>query len=147
MKTRRSSLEAGLALDYAIGAGGARLAYLHDVTGASHGSVVQVGFGQRVEFAERFGVDAFVSVSQLDTKTTGYYFGVRDRETTASRPVYSPGSAISGYAGLRFNYDLDRRNTLLFGYEVTVLGNTLANSPIVASRVANLVYFGFGWRL
>ena len=54
---------------------------------------------------------------------------------------------MSGYGGLRFNFDLDRRSTILFGYEATVLGNTLAGSPIVESRVASLVYLGYGWRL
>lgn len=147
MMTRRSSLEAGFAAAYAIGEGGVRVAYLRDVTGASKGSTLQLGVAQRFELTSRFGVDAFATVSRLDAKTADYYFGVRDSEATAARLSYRPGSASSAYAGLRFNYDLDQRRTILFGYEATWLGSALADSPIVERRVGSILYIGYGWRL
>lgn len=148
MTTRRSSVEMGLSVDYGFSeTAGISLGYLHDVVSASDGSVVRLLGYKHVDFSERFGVDAFVGVERLNARLANYYYGVGSNETTAMRALYQPGSATDVTAGLHFNYDFGRRSTLLFGYEVTRLGNELANSPIVERRFSNLFYFGYGWRL
>ncbi len=146
--TRRSSLEMGLSVDYGFSeTAGISLGYLHDVVGASDGSVVRLLGYKHVDFSERFGVDAFVGVERLNARLANYYYGVGNNETTAMRALYQPGAATDVTAGLHFNYDFGRKSTFLFGYEVTRLGNELANSPIVERRFSNLFYFGYGWRL
>ncbi|MEO8004359.1 MAG: MipA/OmpV family protein [Betaproteobacteria bacterium] len=146
--TRRSSLEMGLSVDYGFSeTAGVSVGYLHDVVSASDGSVVRLLGYKHVDFSERFGVDAFVGVERLNARLANYYYGIGNNESTATRARYQPGSATDVTAGLHFNYDLGRKSTLLFGYEVTRLGNELANSPIVERRFSNLFYFGYGWRL
>jgi outer membrane protein len=148
IRTRRSSIEMGLSVDYGFSeTAGVSLGYLHDVVGASDGSIVRLLGYKHVDFSEHFGVDAFAGVERLNARLANYYYGVASNETTAMRPMYQPGSATDVTAGLHFNYDFGRRSTLLFGYEVTRLGNELANSPIVERRFSNLFYFGYGWRL
>jgi outer membrane scaffolding protein for murein synthesis (MipA/OmpV family) len=36
---------------------------------------------------------------------------------------------------------------MLFGYEVTRLGDPIAGSPIMERSGGNLFYLGYGWRL
>ena len=147
MRTRRSSIEAGLSLDYGSDAGGFSLGYLHDVTGASDGSVVRLLGFRQIEISNKFGVEAFVGLERLSSRVANYYYGVGDNETTVSRPFYKPGSATNLDAGLHFNYDFGQKSTILFGYEVTRLGDPITGSPIVERRVGNLFYLGYGWRL
>ena len=147
MMTRRSSVETGLSLDYGSDAGGISLGYLHDVTGASDGTIVRLLGFRQIEISKRVAVEAFVGIEHLDSRVANYYYGIGNSETTASRPFYKPGSATDLNAGLHFNWDFGGKNTILFGYEVTRLGDPLASSPITERRVGNLFYLGYGWRL
>lgn len=147
MKTRRSSIETGLSLNYGSDTGGFSLGYLHDVTGASDGSVVRLLGFRQIEISSRFEVEAFVGIEHLNSRTANYYYGVADNEATASRPFFRPGSGSDLNAGLHFNYDFGQKSTILFGYEATWLGDPIASSPIVERRVGSLFYLGYGWRL
>ena len=147
MMTRKSSIETGLSLDYGSDVGGFSLGYLHDVTGASDGGIVRLLGFRQIEISNRFAVEAFVGIEHLDSRVANYYYGIGDNETTASRPFYKPGSATELNAGLHFNYDFGEKSTILFGYEVTRLGDPIASSPIVERKVGNLFYLGYGWRL
>src|SRR5258708_23445850 len=147
MMTRKSSIESGLSLDYASDAGGVSLGYLHDVTGASNGGIVRLLCFPQIYISNTFGVEAFVGIERLSSRVADYYYGVGGNETTVTRPLYNPGGATDLNAGLHFNYDFGRKSTILFGYDVTRLGDSAANSPIVERRVGNLFYLGYGWRL
>ena len=147
MMTRRPSIETGLSLDYGSAKGGISVSYLHDVTGASDGGVARLYGLRRVDITEHVGVDAFVGLEQLDSKVANYYYGVRTAEATPARPFYEPGTDMKLRTGLHFNYDFGRKSTLLFGLEIDLLGNSLANSPIAERGFSNLFYLGYGWRL
>ena len=146
MMSRKSGLDMGLSLDYALGAGGFSLGYLRDVTGASRGGAARLVGGRRFEITEHFGLDAYLEAEWLDSRLANYYFGVGANEATPTRPAFQPGSDTDFVLGLHFNYDFGRRSTILFGYEATVLGNNIADSPIVVDRFNNLFYLGYGWR-
>ena len=145
MMDRKSSLEMGMSIDYAVGPGGISLGYLHDVTGASNGGVVRLIGGRRFEITEHLGLDGYLEADWLSAKVANYYFGVGANEATATRPFFQPGSDTNFQLGLHFNYDFGRRSTILFGYEATVLGGAIAESPIVMTRLSNLLYIGYGW--
>jgi outer membrane protein len=147
MTTRKSSIETGLSLDYGSDVGGFSLGYLHDVTGASDGSIVRLLGFRQIEFSNRFAVGVFVGIERLNSRVANYYYGVADSETSASRPFYRPGSAMELTVGLHFNYDFGQKSTILFGYEVTRLGDPIAGSPIMERSGGNLFYLGYGWRL
>ena len=147
MMARKSSIETGLSLDYGSDTAGLSLGYLHDITGASEGGLVRILGFKRMEITGHFGVEAFVGLERMDSRVANYYYGVGSNETAATRPFYQPGSSTDVNAGLHFNYDFGQRSTILFGYETTRLGDSLANSPIVEKRMSNLFYIGYGWRL
>ena len=147
MMARKSSIETGLSIDYGSDNAGVSLGYLHDITGASDGGLVRLLVFKRMDITEHFGVEAFLGLERLSSKVANYYFGVGSNETTAARPFYQPGTATDLNAGLHFNYDFGRKSTILFGYEATRLGDSLANSPIAERRVTNFFYVGYGWRL
>ena len=147
MMARKSSIETGLSLDYGSDTAGLSLGYLHDITGASEGGLVRILGFKRMEITSHFGVETFVGLELMDSRVANYYYGVGSNETTATRPFYQPGSGADVNAGLHFNYDFGQRSTILFGYEATRLGDSLANSPIVEKRMSYLFYLGYGWRL
>ena len=147
MMARKSSIETGLSLDYGSDTAGVSLGFLHDITGASEGGLVRILGFKRMEISGHFGVEAFVGLERMDSRVANYYYGVGSNETTDTRPFYQPGSGSDLNAGLHFNYDFGQRSTILFGYEATRLGDSLANSPIVEKRMSNLFYLGYGWRL
>ena len=147
MTARKSSIETGLSLDYGSDTAGVSLSYVHDITGASEGGLVRILGFKRMEINGHFGVEAFVGLERMDSRVANYYYGVGSNETTATRPSYQPGGGTDLNAGLHFNYDFGQRSTILFGYEATRLGDSLANSPIVERRMSNLFYLGYGWRL
>jgi outer membrane protein len=147
MARRHSSIEAGLSINYGSDDGGLSLGYLHDVTGASKGGVVRLLAFRRYEITNRLGVDAYAGLDILDAKVAGYYYGVPDAEATPARPAYQPGTSTELTAGLHFNFDFGRKSTLLFGYEPTLLGRSLENSPIVERKLMSVFSLGFGWRL
>ena len=147
MARRQPSIEAGLALDYGSDDAGVSLSYVHDITGTSHGGVVRLFGFKHFDFTKRFGVDGYAGVERLDASVAGYYYGVGDGEATGSRPPYQPHAGTTMSAGLRFNYDFGRKSTFLFGYEPTRLGQDLATSPIVETRMTSFFFFGYGVRL
>jgi len=146
MMTRKSSLELGLSVDYRLGAGGVSLGYLYDVTGASSGGVIRLAGLHRFEVTQSLGVDLLLEAEWLSSKVANYYFGVTASEATATRPTFHPGSGSDFTVGLHFNYDFGTRSTILFGYEGQLLGGPISDSPIVVTRLNNLLYVGYGWR-
>jgi MipA family protein len=147
MTRRQSSIEAGLSVNYGSDDAGVSLGYLHDVTGAGRGGVVRLLAFKRYDITDRFGVDVYTGLERLDSKLADYYYGVADHEATAARPAYQPGVSTAVTAGFHFNFDLGRKSSLLFGYEPTLLGPSLANSSIVERRTTSVLFFGYGWRL
>lgn len=147
MMTRKSSLEAGVSLDYGSDTAGVSLAYLHDITQASEGGTIRLLGFRRIEIKRNFGLEAVLGVERLSSNTANYYYGVGSTETNSSRPFYQPGSGVELSASLHFNYDFGARSTILFGYEGTLLGDVIAESPIVERRITNFFYIGYGWRL
>ena len=147
MTARKSSIETGLSIDYGSDSAGVSLSYLHDIAGASDGGLVRLLGFKRIEITSHFGVEAFLGLERLSSQVANYYYGVGSNESTAARPYYQPGIATDLNAGLHFNYDFGQKSTILFGYEATRLGDSLANSPIVERRLTNLFYVGYGWRL
>jgi outer membrane scaffolding protein for murein synthesis (MipA/OmpV family) len=144
---RHTSIEAGVSINYGSDDGGVSLGYLHDVTGVSHGGVVRFLAFRRYDITDRLGVDAYASLDILDAQVAAYYYGVDDADATEARPVYKPGTGTALGAGLHFNFDFGRNSTLLFGYEPTLLGRSLQNSPIVERKMMSVIFLGFGWRL
>jgi outer membrane protein len=147
MTSRKASVESGLSIDYGSEAGGVSLGYLHDLAGASNGEVVRLLFFRQIDISNRFGFEAYVNVERLNSRIANYYYGVAGDEATLVRPIYQAGPGIDLNFGLHFNYDFGEKSTILFGCDLTRLGDSIARSPIVERRIDRFFYLGYGWRL
>jgi len=147
MQARRSSLQGGPTFDTEGGWGSLSVGYFTDLTGASHGGYLDALYNKTLVKDERWTVNGSVQVSRLDSKFTGYYFGVQPGEVTPARALYQPGATTNLTLWLTGQYNLSKQYALMFGANVTRLGSAAAGSPIVERREVPLFYIGLGWNL
>lgn len=108
--------------------------YLHDVSGASEGNELRLGYNYEWK-SERWRLRPHLMLAARDAKLNDYYYGVRPGEATAIRPAYQPGSGVNGQIGLYGAYSLTERWRLLAGLAATRWSQDVRNSPIVENRV------------
>ena len=147
MARRNTSIESGPALNFDFGVGVVSMAYVQDVSGASHGGTFRLLAEREFHIQSNLAVDVILTWEQLSAKTANYYYGVPTNEITPTRSFYQPQSDRILNANLQFTYDFAGRHALLFGGELSVLGDHLAASPIVERRWSRTLYIGYGWRL
>jgi outer membrane protein len=107
--------------------------YLHDVSGASRGNELRLGYNYEWK-GERWRLRPHLQLAARDAKLNDYYYGVRPGEATAARPAYAPGTGVNGQIGLYGTYSLSERWRLLAGVSATRWANGVRNSPIVEDR-------------
>ena len=147
MATRRSSAMGGPTFDQEWSFGSLSVGYFTDLNGASDGGYLDVVFSKPLVASERWKLDGTVEATRLDSKIANYYFGVRPAEATPARPLYQPGATTNVTLWMTGQYNLTKRYALMFGANVTRLGNAAADSPIVERRQAPLLYLGLGLNL
>jgi outer membrane protein len=147
MGKRRDSLEAGPTFDWDFDVVAVSLAYFADASGASRGRSLRASAYAPAFKNERWDTGVLLNIDAMSQKTADYYFGVRAAEATVQRSPFAPTGATNLSAGVTGTYKLDKQYALMFGAIVTRLPGHIAASPIVESRQARTLYFGFGWTL
>ena len=126
---RKSSLDAGLGLQYRIDNWTLDTEVLTDVLGNSNGQEAKVKFS----YGMRFGplqVSPEVGVSYSTSKLVDYYYGVRQSEATADRPAYRAGDAVNYHTGLALSTPVFFGGMTRLGVEYHWYDNSIANSPL-----------------
>ena len=147
MTTRRHSLEGGLAFDWENPLFSLDVSYFIDLTRATHGRSLRASLSREFVKREQWTANAFVGVDRIDAKIADYYFGVHAGEGTPQRPIYQPGAGANLLWGADAKYQLDPRHALVFGIMTTRLNSSAAQSPIVETRIANMLWLGYAWNL
>jgi MipA family protein len=147
MATRRGSLSGGPTFDWQNGANALSLGYFTDLSHASGGGYVDLLFNRTFMHDARWDMSWTIELSRLDSKVVGYYFGVTPSEVTPTRPLYQPGASTDVTLWITGQYNLTKRDALMFGAHVTRLGGASADSPIVERTHALLLYLGLGLNL
>lgn len=107
--------------------------YLRDVSSASKGSELRVGYNY--EWAGGgLRLRPYAMLAARDAKLNDYYFGVRTEEATAFRPAYAPGAGVNAQVGLFASYNLTERWRMLGGIGLTRWASGVRQSPIVDDR-------------
>ncbi len=94
------------------------------------GATTELEFSYPQHLDRGFIVPA-VRISYLSDAYNGYYFGVTEQESTASRPVYQPGSATNIWAGVSFGYELTPDWLLRGSIGLEQLDDSIQDSPLV----------------
>lgn len=147
MATRRNSLEGGPAFDWDLGPVAIDVSVFTDLTNSSQGGSGRVYLYRDFAKDGPFRLSGYVGADRLGARTANYFFGVNPDEATAARPAYRAGASTSATAGLDGGYKLNAEYSLVFGIQSARLGGSLARSPIVATRQANLGWVGLAWNL
>ncbi|MBI3715124.1 MAG: MipA/OmpV family protein [Betaproteobacteria bacterium] len=147
MATRRDSLEGGITFDWDFDVVAFSLGYFNDLNRTSRGNSMRASIYKPLVKNQHWDFGVLLAFDRLSAKVADYYFGVPANEASAARALFHPGAGTNASLGISGTYNLDKRNSIIFGVIGTHLGAYAAASPIVETRKANMYYLGYGWRL
>ncbi|GAB58788.1 MipA/OmpV family protein [Rheinheimera nanhaiensis] len=126
---RKSSLDAGLGLQYRIDNWTLDTEVLSDVLGNSNGQEAKLKFSYGLRFGP-LQVSPEVGVSYSSSKLVDYYYGVRQSEATADRPAYRAGAAVNYHTGVALSTPVFFGGLTRLGIEYHWYDTSIANSPL-----------------
>jgi outer membrane protein len=141
MARREQGIDAGVSAQWSASWGVAYAEALHDVSAASRGSEVRLGY----KYPWRNGrllLQPHASLGFRSARLNNYYYGVRPAEATTERPAYEAGAGTSAELGLYALYRLTERWRLLAGATLTRLPATVGASPVVEHRTLATLSLG-----
>ena len=141
MARREPGIDAGLGGQVGGHWGIAFAEFLHDVSAASRGNELRVGYKYLLRHG-RFWLRPHVVLSLRDADLNGYYYGVRAEEARPGRAAYPVDSGVVAELGLYAAYQLSARWRILAGATVAQLPRTVRHSPIVEHPTLRTVHLG-----
>jgi len=134
MDDREWTFELGGALSRAFDWGRLMADFSADVLGEHEGYELDLSYGY--DFNGAFKLPALmvtpsIGVNYRSSQLNDYYYGVRSSEAIAGRPRYDAGDSTGLTTGLRLNYRLDDRWSLMGMAFLEWLGDEITDSPIV----------------
>jgi outer membrane protein len=134
MDKRAIGGDVGIATQHALGEGTAYAELLTDISNASDGSELRLGYRYERWWAGQFRVRPYVTFAFRNAKLNNYYYGVRPAEATAERPAYDPGSGVNLEFGVQAAYRLSEHWQLLGGVSLLQMSSSIRNSSVVEDR-------------
>jgi outer membrane protein len=130
MEKRKSSLDAGIDLNYEENDWKIGLNSMFDTLGRSKGYEVKSTFGRVFRYGPIF-FEPSVSFSYLDKKHVDYYYGVSISEINQDRIAYNGNSALNKNIGLSISTPVLFGGFTRLSIEHTWYDETITNSPLV----------------
>lgn len=141
MARREPGIDAGASAQLGGRWGIAFTEVLYDVTNASNGSELRLGYKYPLR-SGRLWLRPHATLSLRTRRLNDYYYGVRDEEARADRPAYHAGSGAVPELGLYAAYQLSSRWRLLAGATLARLPRSVSESPIVEHRTLRTLQLG-----
>lgn len=138
---RKTTLDAGFGLDYAVGQTILSASVLGEVTGEHGGFEVGAKVTRFSQFDDLVIAYAAGAVWQSE-ELTNYQFGVLPSEALADRPAYTTDAAITPFIEVGAEYAVSDSWSVVAAGQYTYLTDALADSPIVGSRTSLTVLSG-----
>lgn len=131
IRSRKYDFDTGLRLTRRFENSQISFEYLHDISNAHNGWVINSFFShilpwQNWEFRTGVGISAY------SADFTNYYFGITADEATAQRPVYQTDNSVSVIFEFHAEYPLNQHWVFLGGLLSTWFSDEITNSPIVS---------------
>jgi outer membrane protein len=130
MARREPGIDAGVGGSWGGGWGITYVELLNDVSTASEGSELRLGYKYPWRRGALF-VRPYVTLARRSSELNDYYYGVRPAEAAAGRPAYEAGSGTAVELGVIATYQLEGRWRLLAGATLTRMPDSVADSPVV----------------
>uniref|UniRef100_A0A486XUZ7 MltA-interacting protein n=1 Tax=Rheinheimera sp. BAL341 TaxID=1708203 RepID=A0A486XUZ7_9GAMM len=126
---RKSSLDAGIGLQYKLDNWTLDTEALTDVLGNSNGQEVKLKFSYSLRYGP-LQLSPEVGVSYSSSKLVNYYYGVRMDEATSSRSPYRAGSAVNYHTGMVLSTPIFFGGMTRLGLQYHWFDNSIADSPL-----------------
>lgn len=145
MAERKGSVWLGGTASWRSGDSKLSLELLADVSGNSKGRQLKLGAEHRFRYGQ-LQLTPYVAASVRDGKYVDYYFGVRPEEATSGRPAYAGRRTTDAEVGLRVDYAVTPRQTLVIDLSSESFGSSVKASPIVDRSSAPAARFAYLYR-
>jgi outer membrane protein len=129
MAKRKTSLDAGVGLQYQLAAWTVEAETLADVLGNSNGYESKI----KLSYGLRFGplqLSPSVGASYLSDKLVDYYYGVRPEEATLNRAAYQADSTVNYHTGLALSTPILFGGMTRLAIEHHWYGSSIGDSPL-----------------
>lgn len=144
MDAREPGVDAGLAIQHAVGDGTFTGELRHDAARASHGSELRLGYWREVGLAG-WTVLPHALVSLRDSALNDYYFGVRPHEARPGRPEYHAGAGLHLTLGMHASHPLTEHWRVIAGIGMTRLSGAARRSPIIGNDSLLFAHLGLSY--
>jgi outer membrane protein len=135
MEKRKSSLDAGIDLNYEENDWKIGLTSMFDTLGRSKGYEIKSSFGRVFRYGPIF-FEPSVSFSYLDKKHVDYYYGVSISEINQDRIAYNGDSALNKNLGLSISTPVLFGGFTRLSIEHTWYDETITSSPLVEKKTS-----------
>ena len=125
------------------------LDWVTDTLGNHDGQETRLTYVKEVRSA--FGMDELTlrpmfGLSWRSSNLNDYYYGVRAKEATATRPQYKSGDSANPYVGIGLDYQIAERWSIFSLFRNQWLGSDISDSPIVDQHSKISVILGLVYR-
>jgi len=146
MDSRDSSLWIGPAMTWSNPMFDLKFEALVDTMDNSEGQQASVSISKGFKISERLQVEPSIGTTWYSDKYVNYYYGVKSSEVNANRSQYDGKSTTVLDAGVRFNYALDKQQSLALDVSVKQFGDEIEDSPLVDKKTTAAAYLGYIYR-
>ncbi len=134
LSDRKDGVDLGLSASLSGSYGRFSLDASGDVTGASEGMEVELGYAYPFQFSRRFVVTPSVRLNWMSANLADYYYGTMDEEVARGAPLYRPGNSFVPEVGLDLRYSFADRWALLGMASFGRFTGDLADSPLIETE-------------
>ncbi|WP_231616508.1 MipA/OmpV family protein [Pseudoalteromonas sp. SWN29] len=131
IKKRNYDFDVGLRLSRRFENSQFSFEYLHDVSGAHNGWVINSFFSHILPW-RNWEFRSGVGLSAYSADFTNYYFGIDSDEATRLRPVYSSNASTSIIFEFHAEYPISQDWVFLSGWLTTWFSKEIDDSPIIS---------------
>jgi outer membrane protein len=130
MKDRKSSIDAGVDVNYKKDDWRVSVYTAFDVLGRSNGFEVKSAVGRTFRFGPVF-IEPSVSLSYLNSDHVDYYYGVLDNEVNSNRGAYQGSAAKNTSINLSVATPIILGGFTRFNVEYVLFDSSITDSPLV----------------
>jgi outer membrane protein len=138
---RKTTLDAGVGLDYTFGRSYISASAVAEVTGKHDGFELDAKIGRTSNLGD-FAIVYGVGVTWQSKELSNYRFGVRTTEIMDGRPAYSADATIVPYVEFLAEYPLSETWKVVTGGQLSILTGDIKDSPLVGSNESFIVFSG-----
>lgn len=146
MNNRDSSFWIGPAMTWSTTMFDLKLNTLLDTMNNSEGQQASVSISKKIQVSQHLNLEPSLAATWYNDKYVNYYYGVNPSEIKVNREQYDANSATVINAGLRFNYIINKNQSVAFNFSIKHFGSEMSHSPLVDKKTTAAAYLGYIYR-